>query len=102
MYRLTRKAKAVRKRRHITRPDAPVEDQRSARWEPPVVRRVITIVDYDSPEPVTHTIELRRCNRIDCYAAYVDGERWHPRIGWSRVLVGLRKALPRLSTRFEE
>lgn len=93
MYRLTRKAK-VRRR---SRPDMPPEDQRPAHWKPSLVRRTITVVDNDGPTQEVHTIELRRCGRIDCYDAYVDGELWAKRIGWSRVLSGLRKALPRVA-----
>ena len=62
----------------------------------PELRRVIEITDYDSGQPVTHRIELYRSDRIDCYRAVVDGRLWKTRIGWSRVLEGLRKALPRL------
>ena len=50
------------------------------------------------PEPVTHVIELHRTTRIDSYRATVDGRDWRPRIGWSRVLDGLRRALPRLAS----
>ena len=62
-------------------------------------------------EPVLRLFELRRncpcgptldlsraATRIDSYRATVDGRDWKPRIGWSRVLDGLRKALPRLAS----
>jgi len=61
----------------------------------PELRRVIEITDYDSGTAVTYRIELLRCDRIDCYNMVVNGELWRKRIGWSRVLEGLRKALPR-------
>jgi len=64
--------------------------------ELPELRRVIEITDYDSGQPATHHIELYRSDRIDCYRAVVDSRLWKARIGWSRVLEGLRKALPRL------
>ncbi|WP_341503694.1 hypothetical protein [Gallaecimonas sp. GXIMD4217] len=63
--------------------------------ELPELRRVLDVTDYDSGKAVTHRFELYRSNRIDCYDVYVDGRLWKKRIGWSRVLAGLRKAMPR-------
>ena len=96
MYRRTRKAKARAQWR--PRPAAPESEQRPPMWQPPPLRRRITIEDFDGPEPVTHVIELHRTTRIDSYRATVDGRDWKPRIGWSRVLDGLRRALPRLTS----
>lgn len=62
----------------------------------PSLRRLIEITDYDSGTPITHRIELYRSDRIDCYNVKIDGHPWQQRIGWSRILEGLRKALPRL------
>ena len=83
--------------RHAT-PACGLAEQRPPTWQPPLLRRRITIEDFDGPEPTTHVIELHRTNRIDTYRATVDGRDWNPRIGWSRVLDGLRKALPRLAS----
>jgi hypothetical protein len=47
----------------------------------PKLRRVIEITDYDSGQPVVHRIELHKCDRIDCYDAFVDGELWKRRVG---------------------
>ncbi len=96
MYRRTKKARHRSQWR--PRPTVPAEDQRPAIWQPPALRRRITIEDFDGAEPATHVIELHRTNRIDCYRATVDGRAWHNRIGWSRVLDGLRRALPRLAS----
>lgn len=63
--------------------------------ELPDLRRSIEITDYDTGTPVTHRIELYRSNRIDCYKVWVNGKFWKERIGWSKVLEGLRKAMPR-------
>ncbi|MBY4679107.1 hypothetical protein [Marinobacterium arenosum] len=63
--------------------------------ELPELRRVIEITDYDTGIPVTHRVELYRSNRIDCYNVWIDGGLWQNRICWSRVLEGVRKALPR-------
>lgn len=65
-------------------------------WQPPELRRVVEITDFDGPEPRVYRMELRRSNRIDCYDAWIDGKLWQKRIGWSRVLAGLRMALPRV------
>ena len=61
----------------------------------PSLRRVIEITDYDASEPVVHTLELFRSDRIDCYDVYIDGSLWRTRIGWSQILAGIRKAIPR-------
>lgn len=63
----------------------------------PELRRVIEIIDYDSGEPITHKLELYKTDRIDCYKVLVDGKLWKKRIGWSNILAGIRKALPRLA-----
>ncbi len=64
--------------------------------EPPNLRRLIEVTDFDSGQPITHRIELYSCDRIDCYNALIDGKKWHTRIGWSKVLAQLRMNLPRL------
>jgi len=93
MYRRTRKYQA-RRDRH--RPEVAPEDQRPPQWQPPLLRRRIMIEDFDGPEPRTHTIELYRTARIDSYRAVIDGAEWKTSVGWSRVLDGLRRAMPRL------
>lgn len=62
----------------------------------PNLRRVVLITDYDSGKPITHKLELFKTDRIDCYKVVVDGRLWKERIGWSNILIGIRKALPRL------
>ena len=64
--------------------------------ELPLLRREVIIVDYDNGRPITHTLHLYRCGRIDQYRAEADGKPWKDRIGWSRVLAGLRRAYPRV------
>jgi hypothetical protein len=63
----------------------------------PKLRPVIEITDYDSWQPVVHRIELHKCDRIDCYDAFVDGELLKRRVGWRNILTGIRKAMPRLA-----
>ncbi|MFT6914733.1 MAG: serine protease inhibitor ecotin [Motiliproteus sp.] len=100
MYRRSRKYQALIARLASAR--AAKERKRldeaipADRIDLPDLRRVIEITDFDNGSPVTHRVGLYRSNRIDCYNVMIDGELWQQRIGWSRVLEGLRKALPRL------
>ena len=84
MYRRTARAEA--------------QEQREVDWQPPVIRRVVTIVDFDGPVPVERVITMRRTERIDTYAVQF-GDHPERRMGWSETLRLLRKALPRVSTR---
>lgn len=93
MYRRTRKYQAHREQR---RAECAENEQRQAAWQPPQLRRRVTIEDFDGEEPHIHTIELFRTSRIDSYRAVVNGTEWKASIGWSRVLDGVRRALPRL------
>jgi len=63
----------------------------------PELRKRITVTDFDFGE-VTHTLELYRTDRVDCYLVKVDGKPWKARIGMSRILAGLRKSMPRLAS----
>lgn len=63
----------------------------------PDLRRTIIVIDYDSGAPVHHQIDLHRTNRIDQYRAVVDGQEWKRRIGFSGVLAGIRKSMPRVT-----
>ena len=100
MYRVTRKAssmrqkmaawRAAKERKRLTGP-APEYPR-----ELPELRRVIFVVDLDFGMEV-HRIDLYRTNRVDCYRAVADGKEWKKRIGWSGVLAGLRKSLPRVA-----
>ncbi len=64
-------------------------------WGIPKLGRVIEITDFDSGEPIVHKLELYKTDRIDYYDVYVDGAIWKKRIGWSQILAGIRKAMPR-------
>lgn len=63
----------------------------------PELRRTIIIIEHDSGKPVEHKIDLYKTGRIDQYRAVVDGIEWKKRIGFSGVLAGIRKAMPRVS-----
>ena len=93
-YRTTRRTAEARQRQV----DAMARGREAARLagperEPvqalPMLRRVLIVIDYDSGQPVEHRIELYRTRRVDVYRA-----DWGRR-GWSAVLEGLRKSLPR-------
>lgn len=77
------------KRVHSPAPDYPVEL--------PFLRRRIIIINYDFGEE-THILDCYRSNRIDCFRVEVDGKQWEKRIGFSRILAGIRKALPRVQS----
>ncbi|WP_105258391.1 hypothetical protein [Pseudoalteromonas sp. T1lg88] len=97
MYRQTNKAsknyrKSYTNRKFDIEQESFVEPQNI-----PELRRIIEITDYDSGEPITHKLELYKTDRIDCYKVLVDGKLWKKRIGWSNILAGIRKALPRVA-----
>ena len=64
-------------------------------WEIPKLRRVIEITDFDSGGSIVHRLEIYKTDRIDFCEVYVNGAIWKKRIGWSQILAGIRKAMPR-------
>ena len=100
MYRLTRKAEAQRDKLAAMRRGMDAARAAAPAPEYPValpdLRRRIVITDYDFGERV-HTIDLYRTDRVDCYRVVADGRPWKDRMGWSKILAGLRKSLPRVS-----
>jgi len=101
MYRLTRKAEAQRAKLAAMRRWSDAE--RMALPPPdytpelPALRRRIVIEDFDFGHRV-HVMELYKTDRIDCYRVVADGKPWKERIGWSQILAGLRKSMPRVSS----
>jgi len=87
MSRKLRAARDARKRRRL---------EGSEPGPMPLLRRTLIIIDYDFGR-VEHRIDLYRTPRIDCYRAVADGVEWKRRIGWSKVLAGLRVKFPRVS-----
>lgn len=61
----------------------------------PDLRKRIEITEFDCTEPKTTVIELYQSDRIDCYRVMVNGKLWKKRVGMSRILEGIRKAMPR-------
>lgn len=73
--------------------------ERQDRFDPPELRRLLIIVDFDRGRPIARTVALHRCDRIDCYDVRLRGRTWKPRMGWSRVLAAIRRGLPRMTRR---
>ncbi len=61
----------------------------------PELRREVIVIDYDTGQPVTHTLHMYKTKRIDTYRIEADGKPWK-RGGWSAALEGLRKSYPRV------
>lgn len=98
-YRVTKKADgqrrklaAIRAGRDATRMASPAPDYPV---DLPNLRRRIIIEDFDFGHHV-HVMELHKTDRIDCYRVTVDGKPWKDRAGWSQILAGLRKSMPRV------
>ena len=96
-YRLTKKAaqtrlEAMRRGRERARIEGPAPDYPAIL---PDLRRRIVIEDWDFGHKV-HVLELHRTNRVDCYRVVADGVEWKERVGWSKILAGLRKSMPRV------
>jgi len=97
-YRKTRRSQET-----LARMKAGKDAARMARPAPdypptmPELRRRIVITDYDFGERI-HTLDLYRTGRVDCYKVHIDGKPWKARIGWSKILEGLRKSLPRVGS----
>lgn len=100
MYRLTKKAEAQRQKLAAMRRGSDAARADTDQLEPPSalpnLRRRIIIEDFDFGHQV-HVLELHRTNRVDCYRVVCDGVEWKRRIGWSKVLAGLRKSMPRVA-----
>lgn len=96
-YRLTKKAaqtrlEAMRRGRERARLNGPAPDYPRAL---PELRRRIIVEDWDFDHRV-HVLDLYRTDRRDCYRVVADGVEWKERIGWSKILAGLRKSMPRV------
>ena len=89
------KIEAMRRGKEAARMARPIEERAP---ELPLLRRRITVTDFDFGE-VTHTVDLYRTNRIDCYRVVADGVEWRRRLGWSGVLEAVRKSFLRVSAR---
>ena len=91
----SKKLKAMREAKERKRLASPAPDYPP---ELPNLRRRIIIIDYDFGK-VVHQIDLYRTNRVDCYRAVADGKSWKDKVGWSKVLEGIRKSFVRVSAK---
>jgi hypothetical protein len=87
-----RKLEAMRRGKDRARMERPAPGRAP---DLPELRRVITVTDYDSGEPVTRTLELYKTKRVDVFRVTAGGMPWKC-CGWSVALEGLRKAYPRV------
>lgn len=99
MYRLTKKAAAQRNRLAAIRQARDAKRMSEPAPDYPVVlpdlRRRIVIEDFDFGHRV-HVLELHKSDRVDCYRVMIDGQLWKKRVGWSHILAGIRKSMPRV------
>ena len=98
-YRVTKKAAAQRRKLAAMRQGADAARMAAPAPDYPAVlpdlRRRVIIEDWDFGHRV-HVMELHKTDRIDCYRVTVDGKPWKARAGWSQILAGLRKSMPRV------
>jgi hypothetical protein len=87
-----RKLEAMRRGKDRARLARPLEGRAP---DLPELRREVVVIDYDGPEPVTHTLHLFKTRRVDRYRVEADGKPWKS-CGWSSALAGLRKAYQRV------
>jgi len=96
MYRKTKRSKEILAKmqagKAAARMNRPAPDYPAPL---PELRREIIIIDHDFGEQI-HRLMLYRTNRRDCYRVVADGIEWKDRIGWSKILAGLRKSMPRV------
>ena len=100
MYRLTKKAaeqrtsrlESMRRGKDAARMARSLEERAP---DLPDLRREIIIIDHDFGERM-HRLALYKTDRVDCFRVEVDGRPWKNRIGWSAILAGLRKSMPRV------
>lgn len=104
MYRITRKKAAADQKFRAMR--AAAARQRSTGtacdidlalpYQPPVLRRVVIVIDYDLGEPRIETFRLRRTNRIDSYTIEHNGRTLPGRAGWANFCRRLSSHFTRL------
>lgn len=91
----SKKLEAMKRGKDAARMARPMEPRSP---DLPDLRRRIVITDFDFGE-VTHTIDLYKSSRIDCYRAVADGKAWKDRVGWAKVLEAVRKSFIRVGAR---
>lgn len=87
-----RKLEAMRRGKDRARMERPAPGRAP---DLPELRREVVVIDYDTGQPIMHTLRMYRTRRVDTYRIEADGQPWK-RGGWSAALEGLRKAYPRV------
>ena len=77
------KDRARMEREHVVLPEIPDH------------RRRLVVIDYDTGTPTETVFDLYRTPRIDTYRVAINGAMRKETMGWSAVLVAVRKAKPR-------
>lgn len=98
MYRITRKKRAADRRfaamRKAELGDSDVD--LAPPYQPPELRRVVVVIDYDMDSPRIDTFRLYRTNRIDSYHVEHNRRPIGDRIGWANFCKRLSAHFPRL------
>lgn len=90
--RQSKNALAAKRRKRLAEPPPDYFDT------PDYYKPVREIVYRDLLTGESHTFLLFiHPHRVDQFTCTVDGKPWLAKAGWSRVLAGLRKAVPRFS-----
>ena len=87
-----RKLEAMRRGKERARMERPAPGRMP---DLPDLRRVVTVTDFDGPEPVTHELRLYRTRRVDVYRVEAGGLLWKC-CGWSVAMESMRKSFVRV------
>lgn len=71
-------------------------------WQPPKLRRIVVVVDFDSGTPKIKMMQLLRSSRIDLYRVRTPRGESRKAVGWSRAIATVRKGYQRVSTVLKE
>lgn len=99
MYRVTRKAndfrhqEALRRGKDQARADRPAPEYPPDR---PDLRLEIIVRRHDCGELIEHHFRFHDTRRVDVYRITCNGAPWQARLGLSRAVALIRKAIPRL------
>ncbi len=65
-------------------------------WQPPELRKIIVVIDFDSGRPMMRMLQLWRGSRIDNYRIVSPKGAAKMPAGWSKVLGTVREKMPRV------
>lgn len=93
MYRETKKAEKYRKMREAKDRKRLENSEPRPFWQPPKLRRIVVVIDFDFGKRV-NIMRLYRSRNINQYRAEANGKPWKDRVGFTKVLDGIRKSFP--------